>query len=189
MEEHDKMEDLQNQDNEKETENEEVEVIDEEDIEVVSESEDTDEKMQAIIDEKDQLQERLLRLQAEFDNYKRRSEKERVAERKYKSQDVVTDLLPVLDNFERALQTEVAEESKGFVDGIKMVYNQLVEALENHGVEAIEAVGAEFDPNLHHAVMQVEDETVDSNVVVEELQKGFVLKDKVIRPAMVQVNK
>src|SRR5699024_8898384 len=72
--------------------------------------------------------------------------------RKYKSQDVVTDLLPVLDNFERALQTEVAEESKGFVDGIKMVYNQLVEALENHGVEAIEAVGAEFDPNLHHAV-------------------------------------
>src|SRR5690625_1682775 len=121
MEEHDKVEDIQNQDNEKETENEEVEVIDEEDIEVVSESEDTDEKMQAIIDEKDQLQERLLRLQAEFDNYKRRSEKERVAERKYKSQDVVTDLLPVLDNFERALQTEVAEESKGFVDGIKMV--------------------------------------------------------------------
>lgn len=188
MEEHDKVEDLQNQDNEEETKAEEVEAIDEEDIEVVTEN-DPDEEMQAIIDEKDQLQERLLRLQAEFDNYKRRSEKERVAERKYKSQDVVTDLLPVLDNFERALQTEVAEESKGFVDGIKMVYNQLVEALENHGVEAIEAVGAEFDPNLHHAVMQVEDESVDSNVVVEELQKGFLLKDKVIRPAMVQVNK
>lgn len=184
MEEHDKVKDIQDN----ETEAEEVEIIDEEDVEVVTEDEKgTD--LQAVIDEKEQIQDRILRLQAEFDNYKRRSEKENIAQRKYKSQDVITELLPVLDNFERALQTEVTEESKGFVDGIKMVYNQLVETLESHGVEAIEAVGEEFDPNLHHAVMQVEDDTVESNVVVEELQKGFLLKDKVIRPAMVQVNK
>src|SRR5699024_11447059 len=109
-------------------------------------------------------------------------------ERQYKSQDVITELLPVLDNFERALQTEVSEENQSFKDGVQMVYDQLNNALQAQGVEAIIATGEAFDPNLHHAVMQVSDEEYAANTVVEELQKGYMLKDKVIRPTMVKVN-
>ncbi|GLO66626.1 MULTISPECIES: nucleotide exchange factor GrpE [Oceanobacillus] len=139
--------------------------------------------------EKDETYNRLVRLQAEFDNYKRRTLKEREADRKYKSQDLITELLPAMDNFERALQVEVTEENKSIIDGIMMVYRQLQEALTSQGVEPIKTEGEAFDPNLHHAVMQIEDESVESNVVVEELQKGYQLKDRVIRPAMVKVNK
>lgn len=150
-------------------------------------------ELQAEIDEisaeKAQLEDRLLRVQAEYDNYKRRTEKERVAERKYKSQDLANELLPVMDNFERALHTTVTEENKGFLEGIQMVYNQLENALKSEGIVHIETENKPFDPNMHHAVMQVEDENFESNVVVEELQKGYLLKDKVIRPAMVKVNK
>ena len=102
---------------------------------------------------------------------------------------MATELLPVIDNFERALQTDVSDENKGFKDGMVMIYEQLQNALKSQGIEAIETVNKEFDPNIHHAVMQVEDENFDSNVIVEELQKGYMLKDKVIRPAMVKVNK
>ncbi|BAC13925.1 nucleotide exchange factor GrpE [Oceanobacillus iheyensis] len=139
--------------------------------------------------EKDETYNRLVRLQAEFDNYKRRTLKEREADRKYKSQDLITELLPAIDNFERALQVEVTEENKSIIDGIMMVYRQLQEALTSQGVEPIKTEGEVFDPNLHHAVMQIEDENMDSNTVVEELQKGYQLKDRVIRPAMVKVNK
>lgn len=139
--------------------------------------------------EKDETYNRLVRLQAEFDNYKRRTLKEREADRKYKSQDLITELLPAIDNFERALQVEVTEENKSIIDGIMMVYRQLQEALTSQGVEPIKTKGEVFDPNLHHAVMQIEDENMESNVVVEELQKGYQLKDRVIRPAMVKVNK
>ncbi|WP_085991861.1 nucleotide exchange factor GrpE [Oceanobacillus senegalensis] len=139
--------------------------------------------------EKNDTYQRLLRLQAEFDNYKKRTLKEREADRKYKSQDLANELLPALDNFERALQVEVTDETKNLIEGITMVYKQLVEALKSQGVEPIESEGKEFDPNVHHAVMQVEDETFESNVIVEELQKGYILKDRVIRPAMVKVNK
>ncbi|MEI3613330.1 nucleotide exchange factor GrpE [Pseudogracilibacillus sp. SO30301A] len=139
--------------------------------------------------EVEQLNDRLLRNQAEFENYKRRTQKEKTAERKYKSEELALELLPILDNFERALQTEVSEENKGFVEGMQMVYNQLVTALQSQGIEQIETVEKEFDPNYHHAVMQIEDEEFASNIIVEELQKGYMLKDKVIRPAMVKVNK
>ena|SRR5690625_472473 len=189
MNEHEKAKEQQ-QEPDIETEVIDKEVTDEEDIvDVLTDEELLDGQLQALMDEKEQLQDRVLRVQAEFDNYKRRTEKERIAERKYKSQEVITELLPVLDNFERALQTEVTEESKGFVEGIQMVYNQFVEALKSQGIEAIDTVNKEFDPNMHHAVMQVEEADFDSNTVVEELQKGFLLKDKVIRPAMVKVNK
>lgn len=147
------------------------------------------EKYEALEAEKKQLTDRMLRIQADYDNFKRRTEKERIAERKYQAQDLATELLPVIDNFERALQTEVSDENKGFKDGMVMIYEQLQNALKSQGIEAIEAVNKEFDPNIHHAVMQVEDENFDSNVIVEELQKGYMLKDKVIRPAMVKVNK
>ncbi|WP_241558816.1 nucleotide exchange factor GrpE [Oceanobacillus halophilus] len=149
----------------------------------------SEEKIQSLQKEKDETYQRLVRLQAEFDNYKKRTLKEREADRKYKSQDLVNELLPAIDNFERALQVEVTDETKNLFDGITMVYRQLLDALQSQGVEIIESEGKEFDPNIHHAVMQVEDESIDSNTVVEELQKGYMLKDRVIRPSMVKVNK
>jgi len=139
--------------------------------------------------EKDEIYEKMIRLQAEYDNFKKRTQKEKQSERKYKAQEVVNELLPAIDNFERALQVEVTGETASFLEGMEMVYRQFKDALTNQGVEEIETVGTEFDPNIHHAVMQVEDEEKDSNIIVEELQKGYMLKDRVIRPAMVKVNK
>lgn len=136
-----------------------------------------------------QLKDRMLRIQAEYENFKRRTNEERLAERKYQSEKLAIALLSVLDNFERALQVEITEENKGLMDGMQMIYNQFVEALQSEEITAINAVNEQFDPNIHQAVMQVEDESVESNIVVEELQKGYMLKDKVIRPAMVKVNK
>ncbi|WP_404453064.1 nucleotide exchange factor GrpE [Virgibacillus necropolis] len=139
--------------------------------------------------EKDESYQKMLRIQAEFDNYKKRTLRERETANKYKSQDLVNELLPALDNFERALQVEVSEAQEGFVEGISMVYRMLKDALKSQNVEEIETVGKEFDPNLHHAVMQTEDDETESNIVVEEMQKGYILNDRVIRPAMVKVNK
>ncbi|MDY0408489.1 nucleotide exchange factor GrpE [Virgibacillus soli] len=139
--------------------------------------------------EKEDLYERLLRLQAEYDNFKRRSQKEKQDARKYQSQDLVTELLPALDNFERALQAETTEHTASFVEGMLMIQRQLMDALTSQGVSTIETVGEKFDPNIHHAVMQVESEEYETDTVVEELQRGYLLKDKVIRPAMVKVNK
>lgn len=157
-------------------------------VEDITEAEHVDE-LSELQSEKDNLTDRLLRLQAEFENYKRRTEKERILERKYKAQDIAGDLLPVLDNFDRALQSDTTEVNQGFLEGVKMVYNQLSEALTSAGIEKINTENQAFDPNLHHAVMQVEDETLEPNTVVEELQSGYILKDRVIRPAMVKVNK
>lgn len=159
------------------------------DAEKADEMEKLKEELNTLQQEKEDLYQRFLRTQAEFDNYKKRSLREREAQAKYKSQDLVTELLPVIDNFERALQVEANDANKGLLDGISMVYKQLMDALKTEGVEPIEAVGKEFDPNIHQAVMQVEDETKDSNIIVEELQKGYMLKDRVIRPSMVKVNK
>jgi molecular chaperone GrpE len=139
--------------------------------------------------EKDELYQRLLRLQAEYDNFRKRTQKEKEANLKYKSQDVVTELLPAVDNFERALQVEIKDESAAkFVEGMQMVYRQLKDALLKQGVEEIQGEGELFDPHLHQAVMQVEEEGYESNIVVEVLQRGYKLKDRVIRPAMVKVN-
>ncbi len=164
--------------------------------EVTEEEEVSLEAYEALKQEKENLEEeiekikdRLLRIQAEYDNYRKRTEKERIAMRKYEAEALATELLGVIDNFERALATEVDEAQKGFYDGVKMVYEQFLEALRSQGVEAMEVVDQPFDPNLHHAVMQEEDESKESNIITEELQKGYMLKDKVIRPAMVKVNK
>ncbi|GAA0416915.1 MAG: nucleotide exchange factor GrpE [Bacillota bacterium] len=170
-----------------------IEVIDakEEEVETDKTNHSTIEQseLDTLQKEKDEIYQRMLRVQAEFNNFKKRTLKERDAERKYKSQDLIQELLPALDNFERALQVEKTEATSSLIDGITMVYNQLKDALFSQGVEEIATVGEEFDPNLHHAVMQVEDEEKASNVIVEELQKGYKLKDRVIRPAMVKVNK
>lgn len=147
------------------------------------------ESLKELENEKKDLQEKLLRIHAEYDNYKKRTEKEKLAERKYKSQDLAIELLPVLDNFDRALQTEVSSENQSFKEGMQMVYEQFQTALKSQGIEPIDALHQPFDPNEHHAVMQTEDDQFEANIVVEELQKGYTLKDKIIRPAMVKVNK
>lgn len=132
---------------------------------------------------------RYFRLQADWENFRRRTRIEMESSEKYRVQSLVTDLLPVLDNFERALTMPVeGEQAKTLMQGMEMVHRSLVDAFKKEGVELIEAVGKEFDPHLHHAVMQVEDASYGSNVVVEEFQKGYMLKDRVIRPSMVKVN-
>ncbi|MCA0970027.1 nucleotide exchange factor GrpE [Halobacillus litoralis] len=178
MEENKKEEVLEENDEQQE----EVEIIEEEQEQGSSE-------LDELRQEKEELNNRLVRLQADYDNFRRRTQKEKEADRKYRSQSLIEELVPVLDNFERALQVEVDSESaQKFADGIKMVYNQFQSAMDKEGLEEIPSKGEEFDPNLHQAVMQVEDENYDSNIVVEELQKGYRLKDRVIRPAMVKVN-
>ncbi|WP_044339597.1 nucleotide exchange factor GrpE [Rossellomorea aquimaris] len=147
-------------------------------------------------DELSQLEEKLnesenryLRLRADFDNFRRRVNVENEAKEKYRAQGLITELLPALDNFERALNIEADnDQTKTLLQGMEMVHRSIVEALKKEGVEPIEAVGQQFDPHLHQAVMQTEEENVDSNVVVEEFQKGYKLKDRVIRPSMVKVN-
>ncbi|QFT89913.1 heat shock protein GrpE [Bacillus sp. THAF10] len=131
---------------------------------------------------------RLLRLQADFDNFRRRVKLDQEAAQKYRAQNLVTDILPALDNFERALKVNSEDEKiLSFLQGMEMVHRQLAEALKTEGLEAIEAVGQQFDPHLHQAVMQVEEGEGESNTVLEEFQKGYKLKDRVIRPSMVKV--
>lgn len=165
------------------------EVQEEVNADSADESNELEAQIEGLKKEKEELTNRMLRVQAEFDNYKRRTLKEREADRKYKAQDMIQELLPVVDNFERALQVEVSEENKSILEGINMVYRQLLDVFTSQGVSVIETEGADFDPNVHHAVMQIEDDTIEPNKVVEELQKGYLLKDRVIRPAMVKVNK
>lgn len=131
---------------------------------------------------------RMLRLQADFENFRRRSQKEREDFVKYAVEGLVNNLLPVLDNFERALSNQ-EDQGGNFKTGVEMIFRQFKEALEAEGVKAIEAVGCEFDPNCHQAVMQVASDEHEDNIVIEEFQKGYLLKEKVIRPAMVKVAK
>lgn len=136
-----------------------------------------------------ELNNRLLRVQADYDNFRRRTREEREAASKYRAQSLIEELLPVLDNFDRALNVSVeSDEAKSLLQGVEMVYRQLNDALKNEGLLLIESVGKIFDPYYHQAVMQVESDEFESNQVVEELQKGYQLKDRVIRPAMVKVN-
>lgn len=161
----------------------------EETVEEKSEAALLQEKVDELQAELTETEGRMLRLQADFENYKRRVQLEKQAAEKYRSQSLVSDILPALDNFERAMQVEANDEQmKSLLQGMEMVYRQLQEALAKEGVEAIEAVGNQFDPHEHQAVMQVEDSEFESNAVVEEFQKGYKLKDRVIRPSMVKVN-
>jgi molecular chaperone GrpE len=137
----------------------------------------------------DEAENRYLRLQADFDNFRRRTRLDLEASEKYRAQKLITDLLPSLDNFERAMQIEADnEQTKVLLQGMDMVYRGLVDALKKEGVETIESVGQEFDPHRHQAVMQGEDDNFGSNIVTDEFQKGYLLKDRVIRPSMVKVN-
>lgn len=134
-------------------------------------------------------EERYLRLRADFDNLKRRSQLDREAQAKYRAQTLLTDLLPVLDNFERALSVEAtSEEAQNMKKGIDMVYRSLVEATTKEGLKIIATEGEAFDPNIHQAVMQESNPEQESGIVLQELQRGYQLKDRVLRPAMVKVN-
>ena len=147
------------------------------------------EKVDKLEEELKQSEDKYLRLYAEFENFKRRKNKEIETNNVYKSQKVITEILPSLDNLERALQVESDnEEIKSLLKGVEMVYEGLLNVLKSEGVELIETENAQFDPNYHHAVMQDEDSEKESGAILDTFQKGYKLKDRVIRPAMVKVN-
>lgn len=133
----------------------------------------------------EELTDRLKRTMAEFDNFRKRTEKEKSSMYIIGAKEIVEKILPVVDNFERGLAQ--APEDDPFAEGMKMIYKQMMTAFDEMGVKPIEAVGKEFDPNLHNAVMHVEDESVGENIVVEEFQKGYTYKDFVVRHSMVKV--
>ena len=129
---------------------------------------------------------RLLRLQADFDNFRRRSAKEREEISAVVTQNFCKDMLPLLDNFERAMAAET-KDVEAFQKGVEMIFTQFQEILKKNGLEHIEAIGQKFDPNFHQAVMRVEDPEKEDDTVAQELQKGYMVKGRVIRPSMVQV--
>lgn len=131
----------------------------------------------------------LQRLQAEFDNYRKRTQKEKEDLAKYATERVVKAMLPILDNFERAMAaSETKQDFNNFAQGVRMILRQMQDVLTKEGLTPIEAVGQPFDPNLHDAVLRVESDEHPENTVVEEMQKGYYLKDKVLRPSMVKVS-
>ena len=152
----------------------------------------SDENLEEKQDKKDiaiaDLTDRLKRSMAEFDNFRKRSEKEKATMFDMGARSIAEKILPVVDNFERAMVAAPKEgDGKAFADGITMIYNQLKKTLEDLGVKPIDCVGQAFDPNFHNAVMHVEDESLGENVVVEELLKGYMYKDSVLRHSMVKV--
>ena len=170
-------------------ENTETTETEEEVVEEKTAEELLQEKVDKLEEELKQSEDKYLRLYAEFENFKRRKNKEIETNNVYKSQKVITEILPSLDNLERALQVESDnEEIKSLLKGVEMVYEGLLNVLKSEGVELIETENAQFDPNYHHAVMQDEDNEKESGAILDTFQKGYKLKDRVIRPAMVKVN-
>jgi molecular chaperone GrpE len=146
------------------------------------------EKIQKLEDKLAELEDKRVRQLAEFENFRKRSEKEKSQMFEIGAKTVVEKLLPVIDNFERGLLA-VPEEEKDtpFVQGVELVYKQLLTVFEELGVKPIEAVGEVFDPNLHNAVMMVDDDSLESGTVAEEMQKGYLYKESVVRHSMVKV--
>ena len=140
-----------------------------------------------LVQDKDLAEDKHLRYVAETENFKKRTRKEYETLNKYKSQSVIESLLPTLDNFERAL-SQFNDKEDSFYKGVEMTYNSLLNTLKEHGLEIIEDEGAQFDPNLHQAVMQEANDDVESGYIIESMQKGYKLKDRVIRPSMVKVS-
>lgn len=138
--------------------------------------------------EKDSLQDRLLRTAAEFDNYRKRVERERRDLADYIKADVLAEILPIVDNFERALQAS-SPEAESLRKGVELIHKQMLDFLRKRGVTPIQALGADFDPNFHQAVIHEESQSHREGEVIEELQRGYMLGDKLLRPAMVKVAK
>lgn len=165
------------------------EILEEEISEEAKQTEDNteDKPQQEPKDEKDEaLETKYLRLMADFQNYKRRSEKEKADVYAYANEKIVVQLLDVIDNFERALDCKDTAE-KGFAEGMEMIFKQLKDVLKNSNVEEIEALGLDFDPNFHNAVMMEDTDEYESGKVSAVLQKGYTLNGRVIRASMVKV--
>lgn len=146
------------------------------------------EKKDPLKEKIDELNDRLIRQVAEFDNFRKRTDKEKAQMFEQGQGSILEKLLPVIDNFERGLQAvPEAEKDGAFADGMNKIYKQLMKQMEDLGVTPIEAVGKEFDPNFHNAVMQVESEEYESGIVAQELQKGYMFHDTVLRHSMVGV--
>lgn len=147
-----------------------------------------DKKVEALQEKVTDLEDRVKRQMAEFENFRKRSEKEKSAMFETGAKSVIERILPIVDNFERGLSI-IPEEEKGnaFAEGMQLIYRQLQTELENIGVTPIEAVGKEFDPNFHNAVMQMESEEYESGYVAQEMLKGYMYRDTVVRHSMVAV--
>ncbi len=147
------------------------------------------EKKDPLKEKVDELNDRVMRQMAEFENFRKRTEKEKAQMFEQGQSNVLAKLLPVIDNFERGLAAvPEAEKDGAFADGMNKIYKQLLKEVEDLGVTPIEAVGKEFDPNLHNAVMQVESQEYESGIVAQELQKGYMFHDNVLRHSMVAVS-
>ena len=156
------------------------------DVEISEENNDVSKKKIEELEGKlKESDDKYLRLFAEYDNYRKRTTKEKIEAYGDATGKCISDILPVLDSFERAIDAECTDEA--FKNGMQMIYNQFTETLKKLGVTEMEALGKEFDPNLHNAIKQVEDENFGENTVCEIFQKGYMLKDKVIRHAIVAV--
>ena len=181
------LEDMQEQINEAETQQEEVKPAAEEAVEESAETQeqavDETEKLKAEIEEK---KNQYLRLQADFENFRRRTRQEKEELGNVVTQTILKDMLPLLDNFERALASD-NKDSEGFHKGVEMIYNQFAEAMKKNGLEYIETEGKKFDPNFHQAVMRVQNPDLEDETIAAELQKGYIVKGRVVRPSMVQV--
>lgn len=195
----------ENKENEKEftaeEEQKEVEVVTDEDFsekegideiqielsreELIDELQQKNEKIEEMDAEIEDLLSRLQRLKADFVNYRKRSQKEKSKMTDQGKRDLCSSLLPTIDNFERALKSE--EKETDFYQGVKMIYKQLMMGFAEQNIEEITAAGEEFNPEYHEAIMKVESDEVEDGVIVDVVQKGFILEDKVIRPAMVRV--
>ena len=147
------------------------------------------ESTDALQREKDALQDRLLRTAAEFDNYRKRMERERRDLAEYTAGEVLKDLLPIVDNFERALMLPVTAETDAFRKGIELIHKQMLDLLKRRGIKPIEALGTDFDPNFHQAVIHEASATHRDGEVMEELQRGYLVGERLLRPAMVKVAK
>ena len=170
----------------KEEETEDEEPVSKEDKKAAKKQAKLNKKEDSYKEKIDQLEDRVKRQMAEFENFRKRTDKEKQAMFDTGAKSVIEKILPVVDNFERGL--DVAEDKEDpFVQGMEKIYKQFLSALDGMGVKAIEAVGNEFNPDFHNAVMHVEDETVGENIIVEEFQKGYMYKDSVIRHSMVKV--
>lgn len=146
-------------------------------------------EIESLKKDSDDLNNRLLRAQADFENFRRRTNKEKADARKYRAQDLASDLLEILDNFKRALDVETAsEDGSALKKGMEMVLGKFETALKKEGVEEIDSLGKPFDPNFHQAVMQEESQEHEAGTVIQVLQAGYTLNGRVIRPAMVKVS-
>lgn len=167
---------------------EEAEEEEKEDKKLQKKKAKAEKKQDALKEKVEELEDKVKRQMAEFDNFRKRSEKEKNAMFETGAKSVIEKILPVVDNFERGLAT-IPEEEKGspFAEGMEMIYRQLIGELEKMEVKPIPAVGEEFDPALHNAVMQVESDEYESGVIAQELQKGYTYRDSVVRHSMVAV--